>query len=1041
MLMNYRRPAATRLALALLLTAAIPAGEASEQQRVMNLAKSFENHARAGRYAEATRVGREFLAAVEKNFGANHTNTAAVSHDLGLQYQQTGNFAKAEELYQRALRIWRKTLGSTHTSVGIGLSNLGVLYYTRGEYGKAESTLEEARVIFEKRKGSRDAMVGVIVNNLAQIYELVGDYGKAEASYVRAVSILEKASTAASAFSTPQRELVRPLTNLGALYMTRGQYAKSEATLQRAVTLGEKVLKDHPDLAQPLSGLASLYHAMGEYPKAEQALQRAIAIVEKKHGAEYFDVAMLLNNLALLAQEQEDYAKAEPLQRRALAISEKSFNAEHARVGLSLTNLGLLCRLQDKFDEAESLLTRAIEVQKKASGADHESTARAMNNLGLVYVDLGRYDKADELYRGAHEIFKKKLGPDHRATVSALENVAMNALRLGKTEEARTLCREVDAALRPLWNSMMLFTSESQRDAVEQLEIFQTLDGLGSLGDGTLLAEASLWRKGAVLESLLEDRRAAQAASADPKLASSLAEAESLKGRLRHALLEGNAGKLSTSQIAQLKTRVETVQKELARKISGLGTARAAGTVTLPAVQAALGSETVLVDFVRYEHELEKHQNEERYAATIIAGNGAPVFVQLGKAETIEKLIAQHREQAGLPLGESEDEGARNTGLEQTCRALHDAVAAPIEKALPAGVREVIVCPDGQMHFLAFASLLDAGKKFLGEKFVLRQVASGRDLVKASSWDPNGKRSAVLLANPNYAQVAAAPSTAKRGTTKRSTAKPAEAPLTGAQERIVGSLRTGLGDAVRSVSFSPLPGTVAEVEKLRPRFESTGWATQVVLGDKATEAALHDFVAPSVLHLATHGFFLEELELGKRGQRRGLVDASAEGAKTAAQDPMLRSGLALSGAQATVDLWREGKVPPLERDGILTAAEAAGLRLNGTYLVALSACETGLGEARSAEGVLGLKRGFAVAGAENLLITLWEISDEDTVALMDGFYERLLGGESPARALAGAQSAAFARLRQERGLFHAINRAAPFVVVESTAQRSAPSKP
>ena len=96
------------------------------------------------------------------------------------------------------------------------------------------------------------------------------------------------------------------------------------------------------------------------------------------------------------------------------------------------------------------------------------------------------------------------------------------------------------------------------------------------------------------------------------------------------------------------------------------------------------------------------------------------------------------------------------------------------------------------------------------------------------------------------------------------------------------------------------------------------------------------------------------------------------------RDPMLRSGLALSGAQTTIDLWAKDKVSPLESDGILTAAETASLNLHGTYLVTLSACET------------GLKRGFAVAGAENLLMMLWQISDDDTVALMGAFYDRVL---------------------------------------------------
>ena len=102
---------------------------------------------------------------------------------------------------------------------------------------------------------------------------------------------------------------------------------------------------------------------------------------------------------------------------------------------------------------------------------------------------------------------------------------------------------------------------------------------------------------------------------------------------------------------------------------------------------------------------------------------------------------------------------------------------------------------------------------------------------------------------------------------------------------------------------------------------------------------------------------------------------------------MHRSGLALAGAQTTIDAWRRDEAPPVENDGILTAEDVSTLDLQGTWLVTLSACDTGSGEARAGEGVMGLRRGFIQAGAQNLLMTLWPISDEVTVQIMSDFYE------------------------------------------------------
>jgi CHAT domain-containing protein len=143
---------------------------------------------------------------------------------------------------------------------------------------------------------------------------------------------------------------------------------------------------------------------------------------------------------------------------------------------------------------------------------------------------------------------------------------------------------------------------------------------------------------------------------------------------------------------------------------------------------------------------------------------------------------------------------------------------------------------------------------------------------------------------------------------------------------------------------------------------------------------------------------------------------------------MHRSGLALAGAQATLDAWKRGEVPPMDNDGIVTAEEVGGLKLEGTWLVVLSACDTGLGVAASGEGVLGLRRGFVQAGAQNLLMTLWSVPDEETVKLMVDFYVAAQKSGNAPQALAEVQKDWLVRLRQERGLADAVRVAGPFVM-------------
>ena len=145
-------------------------------------------------------------------------------------------------------------------------------------------------------------------------------------------------------------------------------------------------------------------------------------------------------------------------------------------------------------------------------------------------------------------------------------------------------------------------------------------------------------------------------------------------------------------------------------------------------------------------------------------------------------------------------------------------------------------------------------------------------------------------------------------------------------------------------------------------------------------------------------------------------------------NPMHRSGLALAGAQTTLQAWGRGEVPPTENDGIVTAEEVGALNLEGTWFVTLSACNTGGGEAKAGEGVLGLRRGFIQAGAKNLLMTLWPISDETTVDIMAQFYDAAHKTGNAPEALAEVQRDWLVKLRKRDGLVEAVNLAGAFIL-------------
>ena len=143
---------------------------------------------------------------------------------------------------------------------------------------------------------------------------------------------------------------------------------------------------------------------------------------------------------------------------------------------------------------------------------------------------------------------------------------------------------------------------------------------------------------------------------------------------------------------------------------------------------------------------------------------------------------------------------------------------------------------------------------------------------------------------------------------------------------------------------------------------------------------------------------------------------------------MNRGGILLAGAETNYESYSEGKNISRSSDGILTAEEASQLDLRGTWLTVLSACDTGSGVARAGEGVLGLRRAFAMAGTQNLLLTLWPVDDRFTKDFMVSFYKEALKTGNAPKAMAKVQKEWLIKLREERSVSQAVKLAGPFVL-------------
>jgi CHAT domain-containing protein len=150
-----------------------------------------------------------------------------------------------------------------------------------------------------------------------------------------------------------------------------------------------------------------------------------------------------------------------------------------------------------------------------------------------------------------------------------------------------------------------------------------------------------------------------------------------------------------------------------------------------------------------------------------------------------------------------------------------------------------------------------------------------------------------------------------------------------------------------------------------------------------------------VIHLATHAYYQPDLAGAARKDDQPRAATRPHFAAQGDENPLLRSGIVLAGAN-------QPEADP-EDDGYLTALEVARLNWKGTEMVVISACQSGKGDITAGEGVYGLKRAIAVAGARSSLLSLWNVDDLATAAFMESFYGKLKAGMARADSLAATQ--------------------------------------
>lgn len=892
-------------------------------------------------------------------------DTKSIIHQLNAQLSKLVAEAKYTEALPLGLRAYElaQQLGTRNVIFAGAAHNLGCLLRKRGRYSEAASYLNQALDSFRIGPGDQSPEFANSLNSLAGVYEDVGQFGDAQRLFIQSYKI-------------------------------------------RVLALGY----EHPLVAQSMDNLANVMLKLGKPERAEALYRGASGVWRTTEGSESANLAINLSCLGNACCENGSYPEAELSINEAIKIFTKKYGEVHPDVAIALGNLANLYRRQHKYTELENVANRLLPIVARCHGEKSLQFARALQTLGELYGDLGNWKDAEPALREAIELASKFLGKNHRDIGDMLTSLAVVLVNLGNIAEAMSCCARANGIGDYLIRQIFFTVAESTRMTfVRTLQVDHWLfisliinycandaDSIGMAVDMVLQRKAIVAETWAVHRDVILSHR-------DPILASRLEQLLSLRKQIARLTLDGPAGGERDAHLRRLRSLVvdrEILEAELAQEIPTARSADKFRKADQLAVSRAIPDGCALIEIIKldgFDFKAVPAKNERRwqpphYIAFVLHPEASikVEVVDLGESAPIDRMVRALRTfitgEVNKEISHQSWEELRDSGGH-----LREVLFDPLKPHLRSKT-QLLISPDGELNRLPFEILPIENGGYLIDEYRVSYLSAGRDVLRFGGAAEGGKP-ALVIADPDFGlSIAAAPATEKPPDND-------DIVLPADIERIVAPHAEAERRSCRALGpFARLPGAQTEGRWVAGVLGASLW-----IGESALKARICSYNSPSVLHLATHGYFLSEdqdvnhiLRWSDSTEKYDLDRIS----DNFSGNPLLRSGLALAGANTWI---RNGNLPVDAGDGLLTGEDVSGLNLLGTHLVVLSACDTGLGQIHLGEGVLGLRRAFMLAGAGTLVMSLWKVPDEQTTDLMREFYTRLIDGESRSEALRQAQ--------------------------------------
>jgi CHAT domain-containing protein len=897
-----------------------------------------------GKFEEAIAEMEKVAKKQEKKTGKTSIEYARAILIIARLHQELRHFEKAEALYIEGQAIQWIRIDIKDPAYLESSNELASVYFEQGKYDKAEPIYGLTRNLTKMVYGTDHLNYTSACRNLATLYSEQARYNEAEQLYLEAKTIDEKIKGKNSS------EYAKDCTALGALYFRQDHFEQAQDWfMESKEILGKLMGIDNMEYAEACSQVAAVSEGLGLFSDAEEHMIEAKRIAELK-AKDTEPYARICFNLGLVYIHQNQPQKAEQLFIEAKIIRAKILGKDHPSYIAVCNELGLVYTRTGEITKAKEAFQKALDGSDKSLAADGLAYGYIYYNLAYLFYSINKFEYSEKYFLKSMEIARKKSGKTSKLYQFSALYLALTYRFQKRYPEALAVYRDVLPVRLQQNKELLPILSEKEKIQFIHLwqPIFRTFNNLAVEIDDQAAFEdvfnIQLHVKGVIFQSSQKMHNEIMSSSNDSLKVQyenwrqkrialntfrSLPESESL-----------NKG----VDTKKLENEINELERLLSKKSSRFAAITEEKQYSWKDIQGKLKPGEAAVEIIR---------TDSAYLALIVTHE---------KTTGLESVI--------LPDGLSMEK--RSIRFYRNCieQKLEDDLSynkfwKPIADKL-GKASKVYLSVDGVYHQLNMLTLKNPlTKKYLFHETDVQLVSNLKDIITY-----NGQQLAPrydqykihLVAYPKY-----------DGTeTESKTLLPQNIELkTDTSQRFF----------TKGGQISLLPGTKVEARNIGVLCQQFKIPFESKSEEFASESYIKSLNSPSILHIATHGFFLKSEEAKETALVSSISDTRA-----VFVDPLVRSGLLFANAQQGINgIQTEGE------DGILTAKEALNLKLDNTDMVIMSACETGLGEIQNGEGVYGLQRAFQQAGAKTVVISLWKVSDDATQELMSAFYQNLLG--------------------------------------------------